>query len=741
MGALCLLLMFILTQPPLGNLQEVLRQDHQVYLPYLQGDVTKCLTKSLLSAPLHHDIFMLHFVKCVKIHFSLCLIRRTLLKIKHLYSVINNPRYCGLYASDLHEPQINLNIQVVQGHGILLDILYFNLAWSGLVRYKQGVIFPVKKGLNSVYCGKRLPWQYVHLSNTLLMKVYGLPSESEYLMFFYGIQKNINRQQCCNRMKMPPSLTMNSTMRSSRNEFYIFAALEYIISVETDLSNVFVMFDGPGKKSPLHIVPSNSPIFSSSSQIVISASTPSRASGHVWLTYINQFNIELLTKHNCYHHNARSAARFKKINIKFEQNKNNYICYYMFSGFNHVVYRPYINITMFDYHGPTVHTEALSTSCQYGGVYYHTRDSAGNLKLRMEMCGNIGQIVPPIISYDELDVLMSIVFYTGYSSVHFMAEAHVISCSILPLPCSVYHHQTIRLSGSTLCNIYYFIWLGEDKQIHNCEFKFISVNSRIIGPAELKLSANINVEIEQSASADLVLLTESFNDWPNWTLINKQYLHLNFNQSHSFSQSVQYLDTLVVRYTGLIETNRLVKLIVKVASCIVRDFGDLYYSIQYTVIISSNSFENRQFIRTNKSFDFMYAPLSDKEILEISADTIGKCKKRPASSLYLLEYQRKTKTHYNYTVKSSEDIKFKTKHPGSDGNFFLRYEIGFKNISPECKLLLRASIAKRQSDPRHRREMIQRKSRTIVFHRARFVFIEHVCIILFVVLGFKLPGS
>ena len=704
MGALCLLLMFILTQPPLGNLQEVLRQDHQVYLPYLQGDVTKCLTKSLLPAPLHFDIFMLDFVKCVKIHFSLCLIRRTLMKMKHLYSVINNPRYCGLYASDLHEPLINLNIQVVQGHGILLDILYFNLEWSGLVCYKQGVIFPVKKGLNSVYCGKRLPWQYVHLRNTLLMRVYGLPSESEYLTFFYGIQTNINRQQCCNRMKMPPSLTMNTTMRTSRKEFYIFAALEYIISVETDISNVFVMFDGPGKKSPLYFVSSNLPILSSSSQIVISASTQSRASGHVLLTYINQFNIELLTKHNCYHHIARSAARFKQINIKFEQNKNNYICHYMFSSFDHVVYRPYINITMFAYHGPTVHTETLSTSCQYGGVYYHTRDSAGNLKLRMEMCGNIGQIIPPIISYDELDVLMSIVFYTGY-------------------------------------NIYYFIWLGEDKQIHNCEFKFISVNSRIIGPAELKLSANINVAIEQSASADLVLFTESFNDWPNWTLINKQYLPLNFNQSHSFSQSVQYLDTLVVRYTGLIERNRVVKLIVKVASCIVRDFGDLYYSIQNTVIISSNSFENRQFIRTNKSFDFMYAPLSDKEILEISADTIGKCKKRPASSLYLLEYQRETKTHYNYTVKSSEDIKFKTKHPGSDVKFFLRYEIGFKNISPECKLLLRASIAKRQSDPRHRREMIQRKSRTIVFHRARFVFMEHVCIILFVLLGYKLPGS
>ena len=581
------------------HLENAYNPRHNMYLPHLMGDMKSCLTK--LSSASCYKCSMKLLVVCMRTRVSFCLSSRGYsLTDKQLHRLINLPRYCGFYVSDIRDSNINIQVYILRGYNVLLDILYFNLQWSKSTCSDQGVRFGTNTETDSVFCGKRLPWQYKHIQNRLLIRIYGLSAHTfpVYFNFFYGIHVQRAWQQCCKRAFMPASLIPRKSEES--NLFYIIADLKYQISVATSGSNVFLIFDGPGTKSPFFQLTSNLSRQSSSSHIVISTLNTSHLSGRVMITYIDQFNIGVLRQHDCFHYIARKAMKYTQINIEFRNNKSNHICHYMFLGSNYIFYRPYVNISRFTFDGPTVHTEALNSSCQYGGIYFHTIDRNGDFKLRREMCGNIGQKIPQIVSYPEKDLLLSIVWYRGYSSGQFMAELHLLACSIIALPCSLYSRKTVSLSTMSSCNMFYFIWLDDETKRHHCQFTMFSYNSRIIGPAQLSISTNSKSDTVQRAPADIYVFMRSYNDWPHCTSVNNHYLRLRSNSSKHLTRDIKYLDTAIVGYSGTVQSDRLIKLTVNVSGCHIKEHNEMAFVVQSSVIVdilcSSSNYKDKSII-------------------------------------------------------------------------------------------------------------------------------------------------
>ena len=702
-------------------------QNQEVSLPYLLSDISSCLTGYLRPVPLHYENLMSMLVRCVDTRLTFCLHERRPMTTKHFDSAINKVRYCGAYVSDLQDSTSNIQIHVIKGNAIVVDFLYFNFQWSHSVCSVQGVIVAGNVESRAVHCGKRLPWQYIHRQDTLYIEIYGLNSLiiPKYLDFFFGIEHHRKWRECCKRMSMPESLTLTNTLEASANDFYIVSALKYIISVEADTSNgpKVLMFDGPGKRSPVYQITSNVSILSSSSQIVISALNTSHIDDNVTFTYIHQFTTGRLQEHSCSHIIARTGVKFTKIHIQFgKENQSNYICHYMFLGSDGLFYRPYINITMFTFEGPTSHTETLVSACQYGGLYVHTKDSDDKLKLRMELCGNVGEPTPSLLSYKEMDLLLSIIWYRGYSTGSLVAEVQVITCYVVPLPCSIYIRREVELSEVSPCNIFYFIWLDDPKQRHYCMFRLVSYNSQIIGPTKLSVSTNVNSVPDQHMTTDhVVVFTRSFNDWPHWTVVNKHELNLNYSKAQNLQRDIRYLDTLTVRFRGMVQPNRLLKVQLKIAECLLRETSEKDFPVANNVIVHFLCGEI-QTLRSDQSLFYIYAPYDDTERLAIYTLTSHLCHRPPPSTLYVIEQNKETRTQYNYTVKNSMNLQFKAKHTGSNFKFYVRYTEAYQNINKECELVLHVDIHYMDENlQRNRNELVQQSGRRLQFHEARFV--------------------
>ena len=641
---------------------------------------------------------------------------------KQFHRLVNLHRYCGFYASDLRGSNTYMQLYVVKGYNIVLDILYFNMQWSKSVCSQQGVILAADTASNSVFCGKRLPWQFKHVRSNLFITIYGLNRHAlpAYFNFFYGIHMDKIWKRCCKRTLMPASLILRTYSKRNENDFYIVASLKYKISIQTDKSNTFLMFDGPGKKSPSAQLTSKLRRQSSSSQIVISTLKTYNLSGRVNMTYIPQFKFDVLKNNSCFTYIAKRSVTSAKIDIEYGNSKNNYVCHYVFHGSDYFYFRPHINITMFSYDGPTVHTETWGSACQYGGIYFHTKDKNGEFKLRMEMCGNIEENIRSIVSYKEKYTFLSIVWYSGYSSGKFMAELQLIACSTVLLPCSIFARKTFDLSEMSSCNIFYFTWLGDEMKRHNCKFKIFSFNSWIIGPAHISISTDSKSKMKQNTSANASVFMKSFNDWPHWTHINKKYLQLVYTDPQHLTRQFKYLDMLVVGYRGEVQPGRLLKLTVNTAGCQIREDGGLNFSIQNTVIVHYLCNEVQR-IRADRSFDFIYAPFHDKEELQIYSTSVS-CPKHISSILHVIEYNRETKLQYNYTVRNTMNLKFKGQFPGSDVRFFMRYPGGFQVISEECDIRICVFISKVNNKlTGNRGVIVQQSGRRLQFHESRLI--------------------
>ena len=665
-------------------------------------------------------------VTCVDTRVRFCLRGRHSMTTEPFYRAIKKVRYCGFYASDLQHSQSNIQILVVEGRSILVDFLYFNLQWSHSVCSDQGVIVADKTQSRTVYCGKRLPWQYMHPQDKLSVKIYGLNSLllPKYLYFFFNIRDHKKWQGCCKRMVMPNSLTFKNKPESSINDFYIVAVLKHVISLGADAFNryTFFMFDGPGKRSPMYQLTSNISILSSTSQIVISALNTSHTDDRVTFTYIDQINGERLEKSSCFHYIARKGVMVRKINIQFaKENQSNYICHYMLHGSDGLFYRPYINIITLTFQGPTSHTETLVNACQYGGIYVHTKDADDELKLRMEMCGNIGEPTPSFISYKELDLLLSIIWYRGYSTGSFVADVQVMPCYIVPLPCSIYIKRTVYLSKFSSCNIFYMHWLRDTEQRHYCRFRLVSYNSHIIGPTELSVSTNANSAPDQHIATDVSVSTKSFNDWPHWTENNTHTLQLNYKKEQRLQREIKYLDSVYIRFRGKAQSDRLLKVRLKIAECLIREKSEFDFTVGKNLIVHSFCGEI-QTIRSNQSFFFIYAPYDDTEQLTIYTRTSSHlCPTPPSSKLYVTEEHKQTRIQYNYTVTSTS-LHFKSKHTASNYKFFLRYTAGYQNVSKDCALIFFVDFSYMDEKlQRNRNELVQLSGRRLTFHDARYL--------------------
>ena len=700
-------------------------QRNQVFLPHLLNDISVCLTESKLSVPLHYKHLMSMLVTCVNTRVTFCLLGRDPMMFKQFDRAINNLRYCGFYASDLQDSHSNIQIRVLEGHSILVDFIYFNLKWSHSFCSDQGVMVAANTQTRTVYCGKRLPWQYMHPHDSLRVKIYGLNSLvlPKYLYIFFEITDRAKWRECCQRMSMPKSLNFINTLESSVNYFYVVSLLNFVISVEADTFNRpgFLMFDGPGKISPMYEVSSNMSILSSSSQIVISALSTFQTDGHLVFTYIDQFKTERLKKRRCFHYIVRGAVMSTNIDIQFgKKNKNNYICHYMLQGTDTLFYRPHINITMLTLSGPTSHTTTLVNACQYGGIYVHTKNADDEFKLRIEMCGNIAEPTPSFISYNDRDLLLSFILYRGYITGHFVAEVQVMACSVVPLPCGIDIREGFYLSKYTMCNIFYFVWLGDTTQRHYCKFRLESYHSQIIGPTELSITTNSNSAPDQHMATDVTVSTRSYKDWPQRT-VKKHTLNLNFTKAQNLQRKIEYLDILTVRFRGAVQSDRLLKLKLKIADrCLPREGGEMNFSVVNNALV--HHFCNTiQTLRSNQSLSFIYAPYDATEHMTIYTVTSPTCATPPSSILYVMEQTRETRTHYNYTVNSMK-LRFKTKHTSSYLKFFLRYTTGNQSIAKECELSLFMDISYIDEKlQKNRNELVQAGGRYLTFYEARLV--------------------
>ena len=652
-------------------------------LQHLLGDVGKCVSAIFVAKPLHLAAFSRRLVMCFKSHLHFCLIERPKMSKAEIDHAISKPRYCGFYRSDLHLSKIKLSIRVLKHHGISLNIFYFSLQWIARHCPAQGVILDVSTPTSSAHCGKRLPWQFIHTRSNLSIEVYTYNSllSSWYFNFFYGLNRRKRMNILCNQIFAPASIDLRIYSMLGCKDFHIITDLQNIISVEiTDISSL-ILYDGPGKRSPIYILILNRVLESSSSQIVISVLDSAVFSGSVRFSYIYQFSLSRLRNLNCFRYISMDGIESTKINVQFRNHAGNYICHYMFHGSRQLNFNSFVNITKFAFDGPTIYTHLLNIGCQYGGIYFHTKDEIASFGLKVEMCGNIEQITPRFISFPEEYLLLSMVWYKGYSSGMLRADGHVMQCGVDVLACGRHERHIMYLSAIASWNIFYFNWNGTENDRHNCEYTIRSRSSSIIGPSHIYVVTTKN---NKPITADMSIYLQYYNDWPVSPSIKQDQLSLNIYKFQEVSRRFRYLKRMDVSYKGFAQLGRHILISVKVVSCFVVHKEELNNSTQSIRIIDHNCW--RLYLRPDQSTFFIYAPASKQKRLAIYTEISSLCQNRSSYTLHVMEYKAATKYLYNYTIADTMNMRYISKYTGADIKFFLTAEVGLGNISTLCKI-------------------------------------------------------
>ena len=696
-------------------------------LSYLERDVGDCLPTTSLTEPVHVRMFMRELLICVKMHISFCLTERHRIHDTELHNIINSPRYCGFYKSDIYKPNFNLNIRVVTDYGIVMHILYFNLQWSDHHCSEQGVILAANTTTRLIHCGKRLPWQYIHKYNAVLVTMYGFNSRiyPSYLNLFYSIIKTNKVPSHCERIHTPTSLIIEGNKKWVCRYLYIIADFQYAISVVTYNATDIIMFDGPGKKSPFYQLILLSPLESSSSQLVIYASNSSISSGTVFFRYIHQFNRTRLGGH-CFSSVSIHNKTVTPINVQFVNNQSNYVCHHAFHGSETLKFSPFINITTFSYEGPTVHTETLGGGCQYGGMYFYTKthtdkEESSPYRLRMAWCGNVGHVVPPFVAFAE-DLILGIVFYKGYSSGVIRAEGRVLQCAVDALSCGVRVRKIIYLPELSACSIFHVKWRTQASDEYNCLFVVKSSTSRIIGPARLSISNMATSITLKKISARASIYIQHYNDWPHSNYTNKELIALKLNDFQSFERNYNYVNKVAVKYTGAAQEGRFIMISVIVASCLVQKGEDFDYSMENFRIISYNCGELENIV-SNHSTHFIYAPAYKEQRLTIWTKISSQCHGGlPPYTLHVVEYNAVSMYKYNYIITDTAGIKFISKFTGTDLEFFFTSEMDLYEMNRTCHIKVFVEIDLYYERPMiSKNGMIQENGRKLYLYNARSV--------------------
>ena len=456
----------------------------------------------------------------------------------------NTVGYCGqLQVLTNTMVGITIDIQVLEGHVILLNFLEFKIVWFFQVSCGAHGLTVTDYKLNtlSIFCGKRLPWIMVTFGNRAKIKLQTPTYEDSSLFLFHNLQvlnhiKSFVTQRVIGTgddISYP--LLPIRVVKQFEYSYHIFVnpnkfiKLVFFWNSSHAERDTLSLHDGPGLLAKT-LVQFNS---NSSTGYYTFKATAFISSIHFLKSTINN-TVKLDTFAVNYYEDTSKLCIFGHAGSDYEneeiiyntskENVNNFACVMIFLGKGHVEHNPpwypQFKINYFVYTGPTAFTDDISFQCQYGGIFVFFIENDKPRRM-VNICKSVSDYT---INSETTIILVVLVWYSGYS--HGSLHANIVKHR-----CSTKYSEFWSLTSSVI-NV---IKIGEGDML-SCQHlichslrvnKSITYNfligqsTEVVGPAEIiisqmhTLSDYIYTEGNDLCNGDSVMLrANKANNWP-----------------------------------------------------------------------------------------------------------------------------------------------------------------------------------------------------------------------------------